>query len=89
MGQVNEIAASIAAAMEEQSATIAEIVRNTQAAAERTQEVGSAVAEVASGASETQRTSINLNESASSLSKTADDVQGSVEVFLAHLKSVQ
>ena len=89
VGQVNEIAASIAAAMEEQSATIAEIVRNTQAAAERTQEVGSAVAEVASGASETQRTSINLNESASSLSKTADDLQGSVEVFLAHLKSVQ
>ena len=87
--QVNLIASSVAAAMEEQSAAIAEIVRSTQAAAERTQEVGAVVSEVASGAVETQESSLNLSASAADLSQKTNDLQGSVEVFLAHLKSVQ
>jgi len=45
------------------------------------------VSDVASGAVETQKSSVSLSGAASDLSKKADDLQGSVEVFLSHLKS--
>ncbi len=52
---MNEIAAAIAAAVEEQDATTKEISRNVMEAAKGTSEVASNVTEVSHGASETGR----------------------------------
>jgi methyl-accepting chemotaxis protein len=87
--QVNEIAASVAAAMEEQSSVIAEIVRNTQSAADRTKETSQIADIVAEGSVTTQTSSQAIDTAAGELSKKTEDLRGAVEVFLAHLKATE
>ena len=53
IGRMSEIAATIAAAVEEQGAATQEISRNVQQAANGTQQVSSNIADVQRGASET------------------------------------
>ncbi|MDD5586778.1 MAG: cache domain-containing protein [Alphaproteobacteria bacterium] len=89
VSQVNEVATTVASAMEEQAIAIADIVRNTQSAADRTKEASEIAAIVAKGASETQTSSADIDTAAGALTKKTEDLRGSVEVFLAHLKATQ
>lgn len=85
--QINQIATTISAAMEEQSSVIQEIVRNTQSAAEQTTQVSGIVKDVSSGANETQTASSTLSEASKDLAKRTEDLRGEVEVFLSNLKA--
>jgi methyl-accepting chemotaxis protein len=87
--QVNAVAAAIASAMEEQSATMAEIVRNTHSAAARAGEVGDAAKEVASGATHAKGAASSIAVASQDLAQRTTDLRGSVEVFLSHLKHSQ
>jgi len=87
--QVNEVSASVAAAMEEQSSAISDIVRNTQSAADRTKEAGEIAVLVSESSVQTQTSSASIDDAAGSLSKKTEDLRGAVEVFLAHLKTTQ
>jgi methyl-accepting chemotaxis protein len=87
--KVSEIASSIAAAVEEQSAAMAEIVRNTQSAAQRTSEVSASVAKVAQSSEATQNSAANISAATNELGTQAEELRGSVEIFLANLKSTQ
>lgn len=85
--QINEIAASISTAMEEQTAVMLHVVKSTHSAAERTQQVGGIVIHVSKAANDTEAAASGLGTSATDLSKRAEDLRGAVEVFLANLKA--
>lgn len=85
--QINEISIAITAAMEEQSATISEIVKNTHSAADKTTQVGTIAKEVASGSVETQTAAGTLHEASSDLAKRTERLRGEVEVFLSNVKA--
>lgn len=87
INEINEIAGSISAAMEEQSAVIQEVVSNTQSAAERTTAVSNVVGGMTQAAEETKSASSNVSDAAQDLAKRADGLRGAVEVFLANLKA--
>lgn len=89
ISDVNEVSASVAAAMEEQSSAITDIVRNTQSAADRTKESSEIAGVVADSSKETQASSSEIDGSAIELSKKTEDLRGAVEVFLSHLKTTQ
>jgi len=85
--QISSISSSISAAMEEQTAVISDVVRSTQSASDRTHHVSEIVSEVLNGATETEMVASGLGESANKLDSRTEELRGSVEVFLASLKS--
>lgn len=87
--QVNEVSSSVAAAMEEQSAAIADIVRNTQSAADRTKEASEIAIVVSDSSEQTQISSASIDTATGGLAQKTQDLRGSVEVFLSHLKTTQ
>jgi methyl-accepting chemotaxis protein len=79
---LNEIAATIAAAVEEQSAATQEISRSVLEASDSTQTVVHAIGEVHGAALQTEHAAADVLKASSNLSKDSNKLKGSVEHFL-------
>jgi methyl-accepting chemotaxis protein len=87
IGRMSEIAATIAAAVEEQGAATQEISRNVQQAANGTQQVSANIADVQRGASETGSASGQVLGAAKSLSGESDRLKREVGKFLSSVRA--
>jgi methyl-accepting chemotaxis protein len=87
INRVNEIANSIAAAVEEQGAATQEIARNVQEAARGTSEVSSNVAGVAEAAKKTGTGAGQVLDAAQHLSQQAETLRGAVDQFLGRIRA--
>ncbi len=85
--RVNEIAATIAAAIEEQNCATREIAANVQQAARGTQEVSGNIGEVSAAANRTGNSAGILLTAASSLAGEAAGLKREVDQFLALVKA--
>ncbi|MFO1093189.1 MAG: methyl-accepting chemotaxis protein [Planctomycetaceae bacterium] len=81
IGQINDISNTIAAAVEEQSATTGEIGRSVNEAAGGTSEIARNIAKVAEGADATTHGANNSKQAANDLSQMANNLQGLVSRF--------
>ena len=72
INRINEIGGSIAAAVEEQSATTGEIARNVHEAAAGSQKVASSILKVNEAASETGATAGQVYSASSELSRESE-----------------
>jgi methyl-accepting chemotaxis protein len=84
---ISEIAATIAAAIEEQGQATQEIARNVQLAAHGTAQVASNITDVNRGAMETGNASEQVLSSARSLSTESDHLKIAVEKFLSNVRA--
>jgi len=87
IGEIDQIAAGIAASVEEQSATTQEIARSVQQAAAGTVEVSSTIAGVKQGATETGAAAGQVLEAARQLSRQTAGLTGEVDQFIAAVKA--
>src|SRR6201747_1970390 len=87
IGRVSEIAAAIAAAIEEQSAATREIARNVQMASSGAAQVGGAITDVHQGAADTGSASGQVLSSAQSLASQASQLKLEVDNFLASIRA--
>ncbi|MTW18748.1 HAMP domain-containing protein [Rhodoplanes serenus] len=87
IGRIAEIAATIAAAVEEQGAATAEIARNVQQASQGTTEVAGNIAEVDRGAAETGSASSQVLASARSLSSESTRLKTELVQFLTSIRA--
>lgn len=87
IGQVDEIATTIASAIEEQTAATAEIARNVEQASSGTREVSSNITGVTRAASETGQVSSQVLEAAQVLATQSERLHGEVDRFLANIRS--
>jgi len=85
--RISEIAATIAAAVEEQGAATQEIARNVGEAAQGTQQVASNINDVNRGAGETGSASAQVLSSAQSLSSESSHLKSAVATFLATVRA--
>ncbi len=86
IARMSDIAASIAAAVEQQGAATREIARNVQHATAGTAEVASHIADVSRGAGETGAASTHVHASAQSLAKESHRLKTEVAHFLATVR---
>ena len=84
--EMRVIAIGVAAAMEEQSAAIQEIVRGVASAASGAQTVSAEIADVRAGADETGLASRDVLTAAQNLARGSDDLERAVKDFLAQVK---
>jgi methyl-accepting chemotaxis protein len=87
IGTMNEIATTIAAAVEEQGAATAEIARNIQQAATGTGQVSSSIRGVTDAASETGAASAQVLSAADELAQQAEKLRHEVGVFLGRVRA--
>jgi methyl-accepting chemotaxis protein len=87
IGQINEIATTIASAVEEQGAATQEIARNVQQAAAGTQEVSSNIAGVTAAASETGAAASQMLSAAGELAQQGERLRVEVDKFLSAVKA--
>jgi methyl-accepting chemotaxis protein len=87
IGEVNEIATTIASAVEEQSAATQEIARNVQQAAKGTQDVSSNIAGVTEAATQTGTAATQVLSSARDLAKQSELLRVQVDKFLARVRA--
>ena len=87
IGDVNEIATTIASAVEEQSAATQEIARNVEQAAAGTGEVTSNIGGVTQAAGETGQAAGEIQQAAGELSKQSEMLKGQVDQFLSEIRS--
>jgi len=87
IGRVNETAAAIASAVEEQGAATREIARNVQQAARGTEEVSSNIAGISQSASETGAAANQVLSSAGVLGEAGDRLRQQVAEFLKELRA--
>jgi methyl-accepting chemotaxis protein len=87
IGTINEIATTIAAAVEEQGAATQEIARNVHEAAQGTGQVSSNIVGVNQAASETGTAANQVLTSAEELGKQAETLRGDVDSFLAKIRA--
>jgi methyl-accepting chemotaxis protein len=85
VGQINDIAAAIAGAVEEQDAATREIARNVQEAATGTREVSKSIASVSQSAAGVDASAKELTAAARALNETSDVLTRDVRDFLARL----
>ncbi len=84
----HEIAAAIAAAVEEQTAATREIARNVEQAAQGTEEVTQNIVHVSGAARESNEAAISVRSSASELAQQSTKMNGLVEVFLKDVLAI-
>lgn len=84
---INEIAATIAAAIEEQNATTGEITRNVQQAAQGTQQVSDNVLQVNQGATQTGAAATQVLGASDELARQSETLRREVETFLAGIRA--
>jgi methyl-accepting chemotaxis protein len=87
IGRIAEIAATIAAAVEEQGAATQEIARNVHQAAQGTTQVADNITEVNRGAGETGSASSQVLSSAQSLASESARLKTEVQKFLATVRA--
>ena len=87
IGRVSEIAAAIAAAVEEQGTATQEIARNVQQAALGSTQVANSIADVNRGASEIGSASSQVHTNAQLLSSENKRLKAEVGKFLATVRS--
>ncbi|MBE7637909.1 HAMP domain-containing protein [Sneathiella sp. P13V-1] len=87
IGQINEIATSIASAVEEQGAATGEISRSVQQAAQSTQEVSRNIEGVNQAAQTTGATAGEVKLVSASLSKEVTELEAEVNNFLARVRA--
>jgi len=88
IGEISDIATTIASAVEEQGVSTQEIARNVQEAARGTQEVNDNIGGVTRAAANTGAASSQVLESAQELSQQAEGLRGEVERFLNDVRAV-
>jgi methyl-accepting chemotaxis protein len=86
IGEINEIATSIASSVEEQGAATKEIARNVAEAARGTQEVSSSITGVRETATATGDAASQVLGAARELSQQAESLTGQVSQFIAAVK---
>ncbi|NBC33802.1 MAG: HAMP domain-containing protein [Alphaproteobacteria bacterium] len=84
---MNEIASSVAAGMEEQNAATQEIARNVQEAAAGSAQVTDNVGHVREAAGTTGQSASSVREASGELSRQAESLKGVVERFLGDVRS--
>ena len=87
ISRINEIAATIAAAVEEQQAATAEIARNVEQAATGTTEVSSSIGTVTTAAGQTGSAAGEVLTAARQLSQQASTMQDFVERFVHEVRA--
>jgi methyl-accepting chemotaxis protein len=87
IGTINEIATTIASAVEEQGAATQEIARNVQEAAQGTGQVSSNIVGVNQAAGETGAAASQVLASAEELGKQAETLRADVGSFLANIRA--
>ncbi len=87
IGKMNEIAATISAAMEEQRAATQEISRNVAEASTGTANVSANIVGVSQGAQETERAANEVLLAADELGQRAQSMSDSVDGFLEGIRS--
>ncbi|OEJ66744.1 methyl-accepting chemotaxis protein [Magnetovibrio blakemorei] len=87
INQMNEIASTIAAAVEEQGAATQEIARNVEQAAAGTGEVSSNIAGVTQAAAETGSSASQMLSAAGELSQQSELLRGEVSKFLSTIRN--
>jgi len=87
MARINEIATTIASAVEEQSAATQEIARNVQQTSAATTEVSSNIVGVSKAANDTGAASTQVLQAADELSKQSGVLRGQVDDFLGKIRA--
>ncbi len=87
IGRMNEIATTIASAVEEQGAATQEIARSAQEAAKNTEQVANAIAGVNQATAETGKAAGNVLASADALGKQAATLRAEIDTFLANIRA--
>ena len=87
IGEINGIAAAIAAAVEEQAAATQEIARNVEQAAADTSEVSSTVTTVTEAAGETGRTAGQVRDVAHDLAEKSETLRSEVSRILTQIRA--
>ncbi len=87
ISRINEIAITIASAVEEQGAATKEIARNVQQAAAGTSEVSSNITGLSEAATETGAAASQVLGSAGELAKQGETLRASVNQFLANIRA--
>ncbi len=82
INQINEIAGTVASAVEQQSAATSEITRNVEEAAKGTQEVSANISSITEAANETGTSANQVLEAAGELSRHSETLKGEVQQFL-------
>jgi methyl-accepting chemotaxis protein len=85
--EINEIATTIASAVEEQGAATQEIARNVQQASAGTAEVSSNISGVTKAASDTGSAANQVRLSATDLAKQGDTLRQEIDRFLASIRA--
>jgi methyl-accepting chemotaxis protein len=85
--QIDEIATSIASAIEEQGAATHEIARNVQQAAAGTQEVSANISRITGAARMTGKAAGEVNTAAGALTREAETLRGEIAKFLSGIKA--
>jgi methyl-accepting chemotaxis protein len=81
IGQINDYQATIAAAVEEQTATTNEMNRNVAEAAGSSRSIATAITGLAAGSAETNQRVSEAQRSAAELSRMSDELQSAVSRF--------
>jgi methyl-accepting chemotaxis protein len=87
IGEVNEIATTIAAAVEQQGAATQEIARNVQQTSAATSEVSANIVGVSKAANDTGAASTQVLQAAGELSNQSDILRGQVGDFLGKIRA--
>ena len=87
IGRVNEIATTIASAVEEQGAATQEIARNVQQAAKGTNDVSTNIAGVTRAADQTGSAASQVQNSAAALARQGDALRVEVDGFLTAIRA--
>ncbi len=86
IGEINQIATAIAAAVEEQDAATREIARNVQQAAVGTQEIANNITGVQQTSHETSQSASNVLDAAGTLSREAETLRREVDGFIQRVR---
>jgi methyl-accepting chemotaxis protein len=87
IGQISNIASTIASAVHEQSSATQEIARSVQSVAEGTSEAAVNIMEVNRGAAETGSASANVLDAARSLSSESTRLREELDRFMANIRA--
>jgi methyl-accepting chemotaxis protein len=87
IGEINQIATTIAAAVEEQGAATQEIARNVQEAARGTAEASENITGVTQAAGESGQAAGHVLTASETLTRQAAQLRSQVDTFLAQIKS--
>lgn len=86
IAEIDEIATTIAAAVEEQGSATQEIARNIQQAAKGTQDVSSNIASVTQATTEAGSAAAHVLDAAAELAKQSTSLRAQVDSFLGHVR---